>query len=105
MIWVPLYAIYFTIHGVLFNSTGTMSERLMTTLNKGIEPNFGGRTTMPSNIKKCSDDDPGENQVMLTSIEINVVQVGIENESSKPGMNKSPSAVPFINAEEISNST
>ena len=26
MIWVPLYAIYYTINGVLFNSSGTMTE-------------------------------------------------------------------------------
>ena len=35
------------------------------------------------------------------------IELGTENEkeSSKGGMNKSASAVPFINAEEVSNST
>ena len=26
MIWVPLYAMYYTIHGVMFNSSGSIAE-------------------------------------------------------------------------------
>ena len=62
-----------------------------------MEPNFGTRI-----VYKQNADDPGENHIMLAD----TIELGAENEknSSKGGMNKSSSAVPFINAEETSNS-
>jgi len=92
MIWVPLYAIYYTIHGVMFNSSGTIAERLVQTVKKGMDPAFGPSKNYKSN--------PGEKQGMLAD----VIELENEKESSKGGMNKSSSAVPFINAEETSNS-
>jgi len=92
MIWVPLYAMYYTIHGVMFNSSGTIAERLVQTLKKGMDPAFGPSKNYKSN--------PGEKQGMLAD----VIELENEKESSKGGMNKSSSAVPFINAEETSNS-
>lgn len=100
MIWVPLYAIYFIVHGILFKSNGTMAERLMKTLRRGVTPNFGETRSSPNGIQA---DEPGEKHIMLAD----VIEVGIENEkdrSKRTGMNKSSSAVPFINAEETSNS-
>ena len=73
-------------------------QRLLQTLRKGVEPNFGTRI-----VYKQNADDPGEKHIMLAD----TIELGTENEkeSSKGGMNKSASAVPFINAEEVSNST
>ena len=74
----------------------------METLRKGISPNFGGNRITTSNPNGIQADDPGEKHIMLAD----VIEVGIENEkdrSKRNGMNKSSSAVPFINAEETSN--
>jgi len=97
MIWVPLYAIFYTARGVLFESQGTVPERLMQTLRKGVKPNFGGSRARSNN------HDAGDKP----TINSEAIELGIETgkESSKNGMNKSSSAVPFINAEEISDST
>ena len=62
----------------------------MQTLRKGIEPNFGARI-----VYKQNKDDPGEKRTMLAD----TIELGAENETK--GMNKSASAVPFLNAEEV----
>ena len=67
-------------------------QRLVQTLKKGMDPAFGPSKNYKSN--------PGEKQGMLAD----VIELENEKESSKGGMNKSSSAVPFINAEETSNS-
>ena len=57
-------------------------------------------TSNPNGIQ--ADDPDGEKNIMLAD----VIELGIENEkdrSKRNGMNKSSSAVPFINAEETSN--
>ena len=75
----------------------------METLRNGVTPNFGDSRIMTSNPNGIQADDPGEKHIMLAD----VIEVGIENEkdrSKRTGMNKSSSAVPFINAEETSNS-
>ena len=69
-------------------------QRLLQTLRKGIEPNFGARI-----VYKQNKDDPGEKRTMLAD----TIELGAENETK--GMNKSASAVPFLNAEEVSHST
>ena len=62
----------------------------MQTLRRGIEPNFGSRI-----VYKQNKDDPGEKRTMLAD----TIELGAENETK--GMNKSASAVPFLNAEEV----
>ena len=65
----------------------------MQTLRRGIEPNFGSRI-----VYKQNKDDPGEKRTMLAD----TIELGTENEKeNKGGMNKSASAVPFLNAEEV----
>ena len=69
----------------------------MQTLRRGIEPNFGSRI-----VYKQNKDDPGEKRTMLAD----TIELGTENEKdNKGGLNKSASAVPFLNAEEVSHST
>lgn len=42
MIWVPLYAIYYTIRGIVNDEDGTLRERIRRTLQTGITPTFEG---------------------------------------------------------------
>ena len=70
----------------------------MHTLRNGVKPNFGGSRARSNN------HDIGDKP----TINVDAIELGFENikeDSSKNvGMNKSSSAVPFLSAEEISDS-
>ena len=67
-------------------------QRFVRTLYDGVRPEFERDYSIRSN---AIDDEKNEKRV----------EVKIENESSKGGLNKSASAIPFLNAEERNNSS
>lgn len=100
MIWVPIYAIYYTVRGISSDREGTLIERLKRTLQQGVTPAFGGAVARMQ---------VGTLAVTLPVFEVDQIQkttplkLKIENEGKggTAAMKKSASEVPFLADDEF----
>ena len=63
MVWIPIYAIYYSISNIIQEKTGSTYEKLCKSISMGLNPTFSEDNELFSNVKQQTQDEDEDHTV------------------------------------------